>query len=42
MKQLLIGLTLGAITGAIAYKKMEESHLPEKALKTAKEKICDD
>ena len=42
MKKLLIGLTIGAITGAIAYKKLEENRIPEKALKTAQDKLCDD
>lgn len=41
MKRLLVGFTLGAIAGAIALKKMEESKVPEKAVKAAQEKLCD-
>ncbi len=39
MKKLLIGMTLGAIVGAVAYKKMEDKRIPEKAIDAAKEKL---
>lgn len=41
MKRILIGLTIGAVIGAVAFKKMEQAKIPEKALKTAQEKICE-
>lgn len=41
MNKLLIGMTLGAIVGAVAYKKMEDSKLPEMAIKTAEKKLKD-
>ncbi|MCH5160474.1 MAG: hypothetical protein J1G04_00435 [Clostridiales bacterium] len=37
MKRLLFGMTIGAIAGALAFKKMEDKQLPEKVLKCAKE-----
>ncbi|MCX4313227.1 MAG: hypothetical protein OSJ83_05115 [Clostridia bacterium] len=39
MKQLIIGLTVGAIAGAIAYKKMDDNKVPEKVLKKAQKKL---
>ncbi len=39
MKQLLLGITLGAIAGAVAVKKMEDEELPEKLLKCAQKKL---
>ncbi len=41
MKGLIFGFTLGIVTGAIALKKMENSKVPEKALKAAQEKLAD-
>ncbi len=41
MNKLLIGMTLGAIVGAVAYKKMEDNKIPEKAIKTAEKKLKD-
>lgn len=41
MKQILLGFTIGAIAGAVALKKMENSKVPEKALKAAQEKLAD-
>lgn len=43
MRKLLIGLTIGAIAGAIAMKKMDDSKIPEKVMQTAQEKLkCKD
>ena len=39
MNKLLFGLTIGAVIGAVAYKKMEDSKIPEKALESAHEKL---
>lgn len=39
MKRIILGFTLGAIAGAVALKKMENSKVPEKALKAAEEKL---
>ena len=39
MKGLLFGFTVGAIAGAVALKKMENSKVPEKAIKAAKKKL---
>lgn len=39
MKKLLIGLGLGAIVGAVAYKKMEDTKICEQALKCAEKKL---
>ncbi len=39
MNKLLIGMTLGALVGAVAYKKMEENKIPEKAIKKAEKKL---
>lgn len=39
IKRLLIGFTIGAVAGAVAYKKMEDSKLPEKVLQSAQEKL---
>ena len=41
MKSLLFGFTVGAIAGAVALKKMENSKVPEKALKAAQKKLED-
>ena len=41
MNKLLIGMTLGAIAGVVAFKKMEDKRIPEKVLDSAKEKLCD-
>lgn len=41
MKSLLFSFTLGALAGAVALKKMENSKVPEKALKAAQEKLSD-
>ncbi len=41
MKQLLIGMAVGALAGAMAFKKMQDEKIPEKALKAAHEKLCD-
>ena len=41
MKGLLFGFTIGAIAGAVALKKMENSKVPEKALKAAQKKLED-
>lgn len=41
MKRLLVGITLGAVLGAVALKKMENSKVPEKVLQSAQEKLCD-
>ncbi len=42
MKRLLLGFTIGAITGAMAYQKMQKSKLPEKVIRTAQEKLESD
>lgn len=39
MNKLLFGLAVGALLGAVAYKKMEDSKIPEKALESAHEKL---
>ncbi len=39
MKKLLLGMGLGALVGVVAYKKMEDSKLCEKALKCAEKKM---
>lgn len=39
MNKLLLGFTLGAIAGAVALKKMEKSDIPEKAMRTAQQKL---
>ncbi len=39
MNKLLFGFTLGAIAGAVVFKKMEKSEVPEKALKAAEKKL---
>lgn len=39
MKKLLLGFTVGAITGAVAYNKMHKNKLPEKALESVQEKV---
>ena len=39
MKKLLLGLTLGAIVGAVAVKKMQDEELPEKLLHCAQKKL---
>lgn len=39
MNKLLFGLMAGAVLGAVAYKKIEDAKLPEKALETAQEKL---
>ena len=41
MKQLLWGMAIGAIAGAVAYKKMQADNIPERVLDAAKEKVCD-
>lgn len=41
MKQLLIGMAVGAIAGAVAFKKMQDEKVPEKALKMAQDKLSD-
>lgn len=41
MKRLLVGMTLGAVLGAVALKKMEKSKVPEKVLQSAQEKLND-
>ncbi len=40
MKKLLIGMTVGAIVGALAFKKMEDKKLPDRVIDTAREKLC--
>lgn len=42
MKQLLIGMAVGAVAGMMAYKKMQDDRVPEKALKIAREKLEND
>ena len=37
MKRLLFGMAVGAVAGALAFRKMEDKQLPEKVLKCAKE-----
>ncbi len=39
MNKLLLGFAIGALTGAVAFKKMEESKVPVKVLKTAQKKL---
>lgn len=39
MKKLLFGFTVGIVAGAIAFKKMEKSKVPEKAVKMAQKKL---
>lgn len=39
MRGLLFGFTIGAIAGAVALKKMENSKVPVKALKAAQKKL---
>ncbi len=39
MRGLLFGFTIGAIAGAMALKKMENSKVPAKALKAAQKKL---
>lgn len=39
MKRLLFGFTLGIVAGAIAFKKMEKSKMPEKVIDAAREKL---
>ncbi len=41
MKKLLIGAAIGAALGMVAYKKMQDGKVAEKALDVAKEKICE-
>ena len=41
MKRIILGFRIGAIAGAVALKKMENSKVPEKALKAAQEKLAD-
>lgn len=42
MKKLFIGMAVGAVAGMMAYKKMQDDHVPEKALKMAREKLDND
>ena len=39
MNKLIVGFTLGIVTGAIALKKMEKNKVPEKAVKMAQKKL---
>lgn len=39
MNKLLFGLTIGAVIGAAAYRKIENSKTTEKMLQTAQEKL---
>ncbi len=41
MNKLLLGFTIGAIAGAVAFKKMDDKKIPEKALKKAQKKLAD-
>lgn len=42
MNKLLLGLTVGAIAGAVIFKKMDENKVPEKVLKKAQKKLEQD
>lgn len=42
MKQLILGMAIGAVAGAMALKKMEKEKVPQKAIKMAKEKLEND
>lgn len=39
MKHILLGFTIGIVTGAMALRKMEKSDIPEQVLKTAQKKL---
>ena len=41
MKKLLWGMAIGAIAGAVAYKKMQDDKIPERVIDAAKEKMSD-
>ena len=39
MREILIGMGIGALAGIVAYKKIGDSKMYEKALKTAEKKL---